>query len=349
MLSKKNIIYGQRSIRQTDTKRTICPVTRKKLMYIICCLLIPLISASQTPGKGYYKEEELQLTLKTGRQLYGTLTVPEENSKGIVAIILAGSGPADRNGNQNGLMYPNSFKFIAHELASSGISSLRYDKSNVGVSMWPNFNEKDLLFDSYVSNLLDWIDLLKADKRTKKIVLIGHSEGTLISMLAASKINVDGYIGVAGPSLPFDSTLLRQIRVAMPTQYENAVRITDSINAGAIVTNIPAALKPVFRPSVQPYLKSVAQYDPRKLIEALKCPILLVQGDNDLQIKTEDAIALSEANPAAKLVIVKGMNHVLKNCPRDPQLNMKTYHSPVLPLDSMLMPAITAFIEERVK
>ncbi|GEP93295.1 alpha/beta hydrolase [Chitinophaga terrae (ex Kim and Jung 2007)] len=310
---------------------------------------IPIISIAQISANGCYTEQEVELSLTLEDQLYGTLTIPETNSRGIAVVIVPGSGPTDRDGNQYGLIYTNAYKFIAHELAKVGISCLRYDKAGVGASIGPNYNERKLSFDSYANSLQHWIKQLKEEKGIRKIVLIGHSEGTILAMIAAGKIHVDAYIGIAGPGSPADSVLLQQIKESMPARYSSATSIIDSIKMGKIATNIPSELKLTFRPSIQPYLRSFFEYDPCQLIKGLNCPILLIQGDSDLQIKTEEAVRLSKANPAAKLVLIEGMNHVLKNCAADPQLNLKSYHLPLLTLDPTLMPTITTFIDNTLK
>lgn len=103
----------------------------------------------------------------------------------------------------------------------------------------------------------------------------------------------------------------------------------------------------IFRPSVQPYLISWIKYDPAIEIAKLKIPVLLIQGTTDLQVTVNDAKLLSEAKPEAKLVIIKNMNHVLKESSSDVQENSATYRNPELPLKSELIDNIFKFVRTK--
>jgi fermentation-respiration switch protein FrsA (DUF1100 family) len=113
---------------------------------------------------------------------------------------------------------------------------------------------------------------------------------------------------------------------------------------GKRVDSIPPYLNSLFRPSVQPYLISWFKYDPALVIKALKIPVLIIQGTTDIQVDTADAKQLAIANPAAKLILIDSMNHVLKTTVIDRKENLKTYFDPLLPLSKELIPAIKTFI-----
>lgn len=306
---------------------------------------MPLLTFSQSNCKDYYQEQVVALASGAGHNLYGTMTIPSTGNTAKVLIIIPGSGPTDEDGNQYGVFCSNTYKFLSQDLAKNGIASLRFDKRGVGASAVGNNDERSLLFDTYVDDVVHWIELLREKNRSVKIILAGHSEGALIGMLAAGKTNVDGYISIAGPGLPFDSIIRRQIKENLPSQYVNSGKLIDSLKAGKTVKDVSAELSVVFRPSVQPFLVSIMKYDPAKAIATLNCPILLVQGDNDLQIRQEDIQRLSDANAKAKVLKIENMNHVLKTVSRERLLNMQSYHSPTLPVNQQLVRAIVDFVK----
>ena len=104
-------------------------------------------------------------------------------------------------------------------------------------------------------------------------------------------------------------------------------------------------LNSLFRPSVQPYLISWIKYDPPKEIAKLKIPVLIVQGTTDIQISIVDANQLAKALPTATLLIIDGMNHILKPAPSDRQMNLMTYSQPDLPIKPELVKGILSFLK----
>jgi predicted alpha/beta hydrolase len=132
------------------------------------------------------KSVEVHITTSTGT-LYGTQIIPTSNVPEPVVLIIAGSGPTDRDGN-NPLGGPNnSLKLLAEGLAGHGIASIRYDKRGIGESSAAGTKEVDLRFDTYVEDAALWIQQLQADSRFSSVTVIGHSEGSLIGMLATQK------------------------------------------------------------------------------------------------------------------------------------------------------------------
>ncbi|HPF93610.1 MAG TPA: alpha/beta hydrolase, partial [Tenuifilaceae bacterium] len=100
----------------------------------------------------------------------------------------------------------------------------------------------------------------------------------------------------------------------------------------------------LFRPSVQPYFINWLKYEPVEVLSTFEVPILIVQGTTDIQVSAENAELLSNANSRAKLVIIDGMNHVLKQAEIDRTKNMSTYSNPNLPIVPELVEAISDFI-----
>jgi alpha-beta hydrolase superfamily lysophospholipase len=280
---------------------------------------------------GYF---ELDQTLQTSTgELSGTLTVPILKGTFPVALIIAGSGPTDRNGN-NAQMKNNSLQMLAHELAAQGIASLRYDKRGIGKSASAMISEELLRFENYVEDAEDWATQLKTDPRFNKLIIIGHSEGSLIGMLAAEK--ADAFVSLAGAGRPIDVILKEQLTEQLSGQKKLLRAANEGLSKlkeGKLVEDAPVELFGLFRPSVQPYIMSWMKYDPAVEISKLKIPIVIIQGTTDLQVKEQDAKLLFEAHPLnSRLVIIEDMNHVLKIAPEDRLKNIETYSMPNLPL-----------------
>jgi uncharacterized protein len=182
----------------------------------------------------------------------------------------------------------------------------------------------------------------------RRIYIAGHSEGSLIGMALAQRVNPAGYISIAGTGRKAGDILKEQV-TALPEQLkEDSYTIIDSLEAGHFVRKINPSLLSAFRPSVQPYMISWFSYDPAKIISSLKCSILVLQGTNDLQVKEKDAVILKQANPNAKLVLIKRMNHVLKEVePGDIDANKKAYSNPDLMVMTELTNEIINFISEK--
>ncbi len=274
----------------------------------------------------------------------GTLSVPAHFTSGEIALIVAGSGPTDRDGN-NPYMKNNSLRMLSTELNQSGIATLRYDKRGIGKSISPNLKEEDLKFDDYVNDVILWIKVLRQDQRFTRLTIIGHSEGAHIGAIAASH-GSDKLISLAGPGRPAQEIIIDQLRDRAPILVTESQKIIDKLVVGDTTSTINPFLNSLFRPSVQPYLISWFRHDPVKDIARLTIPILIVQGDKDIQVKEDDARLLHEAQPNSKLLIINGMTHVLKIIAQDDGLsaNMATYSDPDAPISKELISQIVSFI-----
>ena len=253
--------------------------------------------------------EPVRLDTGTGI-LYGTMEVPASKPPYPVVLIIAGSGPTDRDGNSSMLQGKNnSLKMLAEDLAALGIASLRYDKRFIGESRITGLKEEDLRFDTYVDDVVRWGEYLRKDPRFRSLVIAGHSEGSLLGMLAAQKLMANGYVSIAGSGRPAGQIVLEQYRSqTLPAGLMNQVEdIVKALEAGRRVESVPPALAVVFRSSVQPYVISWFHYDPAREIARLKMPVLILQGTTDIQVSVGDAELLAKANPAAKLVLIEGM------------------------------------------
>ncbi|MBX2905500.1 MAG: alpha/beta fold hydrolase [Taibaiella sp.] len=279
---------------------------------------------------------------KTG-SIYGTLELPEGNKPVPVVLIIAGSGPTDRNCNQAGVQ-TNAFKMLADSLKKAGIATVRYDKRGIGESAPAMKNEEDLRFDDMVNDAAGFVKMLKNDKRFSSVVVAGHSEGSLVGMMAAKKAHADGYISIAGISEKASGTIVRQLAEQSEELSLNAAYMLDSLTKGYSVSSYHPDLASLFRPSAQPYLKSWLKYDPKEEIIKLDCPVLIIQGTTDIQVPQDHAEALKAAYPRATLKFIDGMNHILKQAPADREKNIATYNNPKLPLSPGLSPAIVSFV-----
>lgn len=292
-----------------------------------------------------YLEEEYNLKVENG-QIYGTLMLPKDRDKFTVALIIAGSGPTDRDGNNPSAGENNSLKMIAQALANEGIASVRFDKRGIGESSYLVEKEEDLLFEDYVKDVVAWIEKLKEDPRFEKVVVIGHSEGALIGSIAVNQTKADGFISVAGAGYPAYEILERQLKVQSGKVFNICKPIIDELMKGNLVEDVPEGLYSLFRPSVQPYLISWFKYEPAEEIAKIDVPILIIQGDRDLQITVDNAKQLHKANPRSELAIVPGMNHVLKDAPEEREGNLKTYNDSNLPLNEQFVQELVKFINE---
>ncbi|MFH2096415.1 MAG: alpha/beta hydrolase, partial [Bacteroidota bacterium] len=232
-------------------------------------------------------EKEVSIPAETGR-LYGSLLLPETTGKVPVVLIIAGSGPTDRNGN-NSSMENNSLKMIATGLAVQNIASLRYDKRGIAQSADTLLREEDIRFDTFIRDAEDWIKFLKSDTCFSEVIVAGHSEGSLIGMIASERAGADMYISISGMGRPFDVLLKEQLKMQGDYVFKLSEPIIDSLKAGKIAEDTDPMLDALFRRQIQPYLISLMAVDPVKEISELSVPVLIIQGTEDLQVTEEDA------------------------------------------------------------
>lgn len=315
----------------------------------IAIFLIPIIllcksTFSQTVDKLSINNISIETSI-SGR-LIGTLTMPENKTKKTpIALIIAGSGPTDRDGN-NSMMKNNSLKLLAEQLAQNGIGSVRYDKRGVAESISATRAESELRFENYISDAKDWINWIKSNYPHSKIIVIGHSEGSLIGMIAAAE-NANAFVSIAGAGRTADIILKEQLGSQPKVIKDICFQMLDSLKIGKTKDSINPILFSLFRPSVQPYLISWFNYDPQIQIKALNKPSLIIQGNNDIQVTTEDANLLYNANPKNKLIIIDKMNHLFKLVDGDRKANVDSYNNPNLPIAPLLIESIVKFISSK--
>lgn len=315
----------------------------QKLIGIFFLLLVTSANLLANPNNdSLYNQNPAILETPTGT-IFGTITLPHSFKKGKIVLIIAGSGPTDRDGN-NSMMKNNSLKQFAFALADSGIASLRFDKRGIAESAKAMSKESDIRFDDFVNDVKSWILYLKKDKRFTEIIVAGHSEGSLIGMLASLK-NVNKYISISGPGNPAYETIKTQLNSQPEAIKNTAFPMLDSLSKGMLVHNNNLLLASLFRPSVQPYLISWFKYNPQTEIKKLKIPVLIIQGDKDIQVSTEDAKLLFLAKESFQMAVIKNMNHVLKIIGDEKDENMKSYSNPSLPISSDFINKVVSFIK----
>ena len=308
-------------------------------------LLLSLTVAFLGSTAGVARSSEVTIDVPGG-VLHGTLLEPSGRATYNVALLVSGSGPTDRNGNAPGLRN-DSLKLLAEGLLRHGIGSLRFDKRGAGESARTLVDENNIVIETYVGDVKRWLDYLVAKPNVSARYIIGHSEGALIGNLAALDAPIAAVVLIAGAGFPAADTLRTQLDNAPVATLirSQAIAILEAILAGEEIGTVPAPLQPLFRPSVQPYLRSWFRYDPAVEIAKLRVPVLIVQGTTDIQIGVADAQRLSAANRRAQLLLIDGMNHILKAAPRSRLENLATYNDPSLPLARDLVEAIAVFLE----
>jgi uncharacterized protein len=303
-------------------------------------LLVPFVVSAQTGTS-----EEFSLKTPTGA-IQGTLTTPANAGKNPpLVLLIAGSGPTDRNCNGPGFK-TDAYKKLAEALAQRGVAMLRYDKRGVAGSKAAAGREEDLTFDTFIQDAMAWVDTLRNTGRFGKITVAGHSEGSLIGMVTARRAQADRYISIAGAGRNIRDVLKTQLANLPDSMRMEAYRGLDSLRAGKRVQKPNPLLYNLFRPSVQPFVISWMQYDPAEEIAKLDIPVAIVQGGHDIQVAMSEAERLREARPAAKWIVFDAMNHLLKDAPADRNANLATYNQPDLPLTTGLAEAIADFVKQ---
>lgn len=305
---------------------------------VLTVLFFVLYTTKMIPQQQGTTAEEVNIN----RFIHGILLVPNDVENPNLVVLVQGSGPVDRNGNQP-FMKNNSFKKLAEELAAQGVATFRFDKRILRME-YLGLKEKDIRFDDFITDVTSIIEYFKKKEKFRNLIVLGHSQGSLIGMIAA-KDNADAFISIAGAAHPIDSVIVDQIAGQMPKLKENAQQSFQEMRKTGSTRNYDPMLEMIFRPSVQPFILSWMQYNPQEQIKKLNMPVLLINGNNDLQVEEDQAKKLQEAKTEAELVILEKMNHVFREIEGDELENSKTYNNPGLPLHPDLTPVIVKFIK----
>jgi pimeloyl-ACP methyl ester carboxylesterase len=282
-----------------------------------------------------------------GLELGGTLTTPRGVTKSVpVVVIIAGSGPTDRNGNSLMGIRPNSYAQLAWRLAERGIASLRYDKRGLPGTKG-TFDITTMTMADFAADARVAAESLSRDRRFSRVVFVGHSEGASLALMAARDgapvtdvVHVSGLGRGTGEVLR--EQLSRQFDSATLVRYDTAMKRYLADEPAAV----PSGLEMLFVPVNRTYMRSMMAFDPSAAIRAVRQPVLIVQGATDLQASLADAERLHAARPDAKLVVIPEVNHVLKhdtNTTIAAQM-ATTYKDPTLPIAPAVVAAIADWI-----
>ena len=270
-----------------------------------------------------------------------------------VVLIIPGSGPTDRDGNNPLGVKAAPYRMLAEALAAKGISTLRADKRGMFGSKAAIPDPNAVTIADYAADAHNWVAALRKRTGADCVWLLGHSEGGLIALAAAQQpAGLCGLVLVAAPGRKLGAVIREQLQAnpANAPLLPQAMAALDSLEAGKTVdvTGMPAPLLALFSPKVQPFLIDLLRQDPAALAAHTSLPMLIVRGGKDIQVSAADAQALHSARPNAELVTPPNMNHVLKDVSSDDRAaNLVTYADPSLPVDSTLVDAIAAFVKAR--
>ncbi|MFA5990510.1 MAG: alpha/beta fold hydrolase [Sphingomonas sp.] len=284
--------------------------------------------------------------------LHGTLLRPANPADAPVVLILPGSGPTDRDGNNPLGVSAASYRLLAEALAAHGIAALRIDKRGLGASRAAVANGNAVTIADYVRDVRGWVAAARAATGARCVWLLGHSEGGLVALATGDAPGVCGHVLVASVGRPFGVVIREQLRAnpANAAILPQAEATLVSLEKGerVDVSMLHPALQALFSPAVQGYFIDLLAHDPAKMAAALKLPMVIVQGLSDVQVAEADARALAAARPDAQLVMVPGMNHVLKQIgAQSLTANFATYSNPNLPIDPALVDAVAQAVAHR--
>ena len=305
----------------------------KNLIYIFYFISMLAFSQERT-----YSETDIRIS----KWIDGSLILPNEGSEHL-AIIIGGSGPTDRDGNQN-FLKSNNLKKLAQLLANNGIATFRYDKRIVK-QIKMNALDPNIKFDDFISDAIDVVNYFKIKKEYKNIYIIGHSQGSLIGMVAAQN-HINGFISLAGAGQTIDAVVIEQVQKTAPMFTEDTKRVFDMLRAGTTTTDYPPALASIFDSSIQKFMMSWMKYDPILAIKSLNIPVLIINGTKDLQVEPAEAELLHKANETSQLRLIEKVNHVLFIIEGDTQENAKSYNDPNGKISEELLKEIVYFIKK---
>ncbi len=302
---------------------------------ILLFALLPFVVLSQ-------KITEEEFTLKNGEiVLPGTLSMPESPTKLPLVIFIHGSGNVDRNGNQAGVgINANYIKALSDSLNKKGIAFYRYDKRTATLSNLDKLG--GITFTNLIDDAKIVIDHFKNDPRFNSLFLIGHSQGSLVGMLSITP-EIKGFISIAGPGQSIDNTIMEQLHQQNPDLAKLAGEHFAELKTTDTIVSVHPFLMQLFKPQNQSFIKSWIVLDPVAEIKKINIPILLLNGEEDLQVTEKDFQRLQEAQPNAKGELIPHMNHVLKDVYSTSD-NQKSYFQENFPLSNKLVDLITAFI-----
>jgi hypothetical protein len=282
--------------------------------------------------------------------LAGTLLDPDPRAP--LVVIIPGSGPTDRDGNNPMGVAGGPYRQLAEALAAQGVASVRVDKRGMFGSKAALADANNATTAGYADDVHAWVTAIRQRTGRKCVWVLGHSEGALVALQAAqAPAGLCGVILLSGGGRPMGAVLREQLRAnpANAPILDAALAAIDALEAGHRVpeASLPAPIQPLFADKLQSYLIDLLSHDPAKLIARVKLPILIVQGERDVQVSVHDAQLLKAAQPAATLVLLPGVNHVLRPVASDDRAaNIATYMNATLAIDPSVPKAVAGFVKK---
>lgn len=192
-----------------------------------------------------------ELTIKN--QIEGTLLIPIKENPMPLVIIIQGSGPTDRDGNQPN-MRNHSLRYLAEGLAEENIATFRFDKRLVKMAVQGRLKEEDINFDHFIDDAISVMEHFQGDERFSHLVIAGHSEGSLVGMVTANN-GADAFISIAGAGQTIDNVIVEQLRRQTPELADEARKNFDEMRETGASRNYSNMLSSIFRESVQPFMR----------------------------------------------------------------------------------------------
>ena len=292
------------------------------------------------------QEKEFNAAIvKINRYVEGSLVTPysDVDKEVPLVIFIMDAGAINRDGNDR-MSKNNTFKQLSTVLAKQGVASYRYDKrlfkmDGLGIQ------ENQISFDHFIEDAVSIINYFRKNGNYTKIFVLGHGQGSLVGMIAA-KNNVDGFISIAGNGQPIDQVIVEQIAKQAPGLDKSASVAFEQLKNAGRASGYDPALESIFRYNLQPFMKSWLQYDPAKEISELDIPILILQGDKDIQVELSQAEKLKESAPQSEYVLVNNMNHILKEIKGGRLENHKSYNESWREIMPEVIESITKFVKQ---
>lgn len=269
-------------------------------------------------------------------------------AKRTVAVIIPGSGPTDRDGNNPLGVKAQSYRLLAQALARNGIASIRFDKRGMFASRKAIADPNAVTIADYAADAQTWARLAAQRAGARCAWLVGHSEGGLVALKAAQDPKgLCGIILLASPGRPIGTVMREQFKAnpANAPILAPALAMLDNLEAGQTIapSELPAPLNQMFPLPVQRFLIDTMKLDPAALARSAKVPVIVVQGAEDMQVSVADARVLAGSRRNIPLHVLPGVNHVLKQVPvGDRAANMRSYSDPDLPVAQSVVDAVVA-------
>lgn len=299
------------------------------------------------------QEREVVIACDWG-DISATLNTPNGGSD-VAVLIVAGSGPTDRNGNSGQGLNSYAYKMLSDELIKGGVAVLRYDKRAIGRSTLNDPTSiPNLVFNDFVDDAARCVGYLRGEG-FKRVIVAGHSEGGEIALHLALRedVAVDGLVLLCCPGFPMDQILTAQLSAQLVPQYiglmATATNIMKRIKRGEMVPadSIPQELISLFHPSVQPFLCSCMAFDPAELMSRVEQPTLIISGGRDIQVSKSNAEKLIANARRGEHRHFEQMTHILKSADTNDRIQqlMGVYTNGKLPITEGLSAAILDFVK----